>query len=303
MGIFDFYRKHNDHREEIERLGFKVSECDQECESCTSKYPSSLKLNEGADDDLWGSTKPYGLHIVIPTNKSDWPHDAVSGSGPFARNVESWAASSLVPLGDLNKVKVTVCSLSSFKLETDAEFMEGRRGDLLLLPFFVWVKNIGADEVKQTLNEVVPKLVEFRDEQLTKLPEMKNLIFPAVSVEIDQSSAYVFLCSHRTRDKKCGVTAPIIKKEMDLYLRELGLHRDFDDSRTGGVKVAYVNHIGGHKYAANVIIYLRKSGKNIWLARCKPNNVIPIIDECIVNDGHIWPNKVRQIQKFKPITW
>lgn len=303
MGLFDFYKRSSDHNRDIQDLGFEISSCDQECDSCTTKYPSSINLSEASSDDLWGTTKPYGLHIVIPTNKSDWPHDAIQGSGRFAISVEEWASQSSVDLGDLNKVKVTVSSLSSLKLESDIEYMDGERGDLLLLPFFVWIKNIKAEDTTQVLNEVVPRLVECRTNHSEEIPASLQTSIPNVKVVADASSAYIFLCSHKTRDKKCGVTAPIMKKEMDLYLREIGLYRDFGDERRGGVPVSYVNHIGGHKYAANVIIYIKKSGKNIWLARCKPSNVIPIIDECVVNDGRVWPDKVRQIQKFQPIDW
>lgn len=303
MGLFDFYKRQNDHRNEIESLGFEVSSCDQECDSCTAKYPSSLNLSEASTDDLWGTTKPYGLHVVIPTNKSDWPHDAVEGSGPFAQSVEKWASNSTIDLGGVSKVKVTVSSLSSLKLESDMEYMDGLRGDVLLLPFFVWIKNIKADEAARALDSIVPQLVEGRQHHLNEIPSSLLCLVPNVEVKADLNAAYIFLCSHRTRDKKCGVTAPIMKKEMDLHLRDIGLYRDFGDERSGGVLVSYVNHIGGHKYAANVIIYIKKSGKNIWLARCKPNNAIPLINECIVNDGRVWPDKVRQIQKFEPVDW
>lgn len=303
MGFFDFYKKQADHTNELESLGFKASDCDQVCDSCTSKFPSSINLAEASGEDLWGTTKPYGLHIVIPTNKADWPHDAISGSGPLAQNIDRWASNTSVVLGDLSKVKVTVSSLSSLKLESDNDYMDAKKGDILLLPFFVWVKNLKAEQAAQVLDSIVPKLVEYRDKQLEELPATLNILFLDVVVEADINSAYIFLCSHRTRDKKCGVTVPIMKKEMDLHLRDLGLYRDFGDERNGGVLVSYVNHIGGHKYAANVIIYIKKTGRNIWLARCKPNNVVPIINECIINDGKVWPEKVRQVQKFKPIDW
>lgn len=303
MGLLDFFKSSDTHEAELAKAGFEISSCSQECDSCTSSFPSSLKLSDGSDDDLWGTTKPYGLHIVIPTNKSDWPHDAVSGSGSFAKKVDAWASKSKINFGALDDIKVTVSSLSSLELERDPRYMNGNTGDVLLLPFFIWIKNLEVGEVDEALGTIVPKLVLFRNERLTKLPSDLNTNFPKLTIETDPNLAYIFLCSHRTRDKKCGITAPIMKREMDMYLRELGLYRDFGDDRDGGVSVSFVNHIGGHKYAANVIIYLKKSGKNIWLARCKPNNVIPIIDECVVNNGRVWPEKIRQVQKFQPVDW
>lgn len=303
MGILSFFKGGaNPTAQKLQELGFEVSSCSEECSSCTSKFPSSLSFNE--EDCLWESTKPYGLHIVVPTNKTDWKHDAVDVSGSLQKAVDKWSSSAKFPgLGDATAIKVTVSSLSSPGLENDEKYMDFKVGDLLLLPFFVWVKNVSVADAPGVLNRLVPDLIASRDAHDTSFGITSYPEFPEVSIEVDPQMAYVFLCSHRTRDKRCGVTAPIMKKEMDIHLRDLGLYRDVNDNREGGVRVAYVNHIGGHKYAANVIIYLKKSGKNIWLGRCKPNNVVPIIDECIVGDGKVWPEKLRQVQKFKPVEW
>ncbi|GMF06184.1 unnamed protein product [[Candida] boidinii] len=114
--------------------------------------------------------------------------------------------------------------------------------------------------------------------------------------------AYVMLCSHKTRDKRCGITAPIMKKEFDLHLRELDLYRDISDNRPKGVNVIFINHVGGHKFSANVLINLR-SGEDIWYAKCSPLNVKPIIDETILNHGKVFPEYVRIVQKYNPINW
>ncbi|EGW31394.1 uncharacterized protein SPAPADRAFT_61961 [Spathaspora passalidarum NRRL Y-27907] len=279
---------------EIKQQGFKISECSETCESCSSKFPSSLKFEEGAS--LWKSTKPYGLHIVVSTGKSDWPHDATGVRGTLSNKVSKWADDSKNPKkATLGNVKVTCSSLGSDELLVDDEYMTEKKGDILLLPYFIWVKGITITEVDSTLDKLIEMLVD-------KKP-IPDIITAIPKVQVDPSKAYVFLCSHKSRDKRCGLTAPIMKKEMDLYLRELGLYRDFGDSSPGGVNVAFINHIGGHKFAANVIIYLKSEGKNIWLALCKPNNVKPIIDECIEGGGKVWPDKVRLVQKFDPIEW
>ncbi|GEQ70619.1 hypothetical protein JCM33374_g4297 [Metschnikowia sp. JCM 33374] len=304
MGLTSFFKRGPSVPEQIKSAGFEISECSEECESCTSSFPRSLSFKEDDDSPLFGSTSPYGLHVVVPTNKTDWAHNATGESKTLAHTVDKWAGDSKFPgLGESTKIKVTVSSLSSLKFETDSEYMDLKRGDLLLLPFFVWVKNVTLENAAGVLNRVVPDLISYRDQELAEFPQTSYSEYPDVEIKADSNKAYVFLCSHRTRDKKCGITAPIMKREMDMHLRDLGLYRDFSDDRPGGVQVAFVNHIGGHKYAANVIIYLKSSGKNIWLARCKPSNVVPIIDECIVEDGKVWPDKVRQVQKFKAIEW
>lgn len=37
-----------------------------------------------------------------------------------------------------------------------------------------------------------------------------------------------------------------------------GLYRDSHDERPGGVAIYFISHVGGHKYAANVMVYRRR---------------------------------------------
>lgn len=71
-------------------------------------------------------------------------------------------------------------------------------------------------------------------------------------------AALILMCSHRTRDARCGQSAPLLRKEFERHLRPLGLHRDLHDQRPGGVGIYFINHVGGHKYSANVMVYRRK---------------------------------------------
>ena len=67
----------------------------------------------------------------------------------------------------------------------------------------------------------------------------------------------VLLCSQKTRDARCGQSAPLIRKELERHLRPLGLYRDLDDERPGGVGIYFISHVGGHKYSANMMVYRR----------------------------------------------
>lgn len=69
--------------------------------------------------------------------------------------------------------------------------------------------------------------------------------------------ALILLCSQKTRDARCGQSAPLLRREFERHLRPLGLYRDFQDERPGGVGIYFISHVGGHKYAANVMVYRR----------------------------------------------
>lgn len=57
----------------------------------------------------------------------------------------------------------------------------------------------------------------------------------------------IMICSHKKRDARCGISAPILRKEFEKHLRVHGLWRDINDNRKGGASVVFINHVGGHK--------------------------------------------------------
>ena len=66
-------------------------------------------------------------------------------------------------------------------------------------------------------------------------------------------------------------------------------------------KIAFVNHVGGHKFAANVQIYLRNPNTLIWLGRVTPTIVPSIVEHLIVPEEPTlpFPEKVRCIKKYQ----
>ncbi|KAI3405643.2 hypothetical protein KGF56_001661 [Candida oxycetoniae] len=281
--------------QQIEGKGFEISTCSETCDNCTATFPKSIKYEES--EPLWHSTKPYGLHLNIATGKTDWPHDATGTVGTLSNAIANWA-SQHANMTKLGNIKVSCCSLGGDLLFTDDEYAKEQKGDILILPHFLWLRGVSISQVDEVFTTLLDLLV--REPKPATIEELQTAI-PQLS--IDENRAYVFFCSHRTRDKRCGITAPIMKKELDLVLREKELYRDYGDKTPGGVQAAFVNHVGGHKFVANVIIYLKPNGKNIWLGLCKPNNVRQIVDECILAGGKVWPDKVRLVQKFNPVEW
>lgn len=144
--------------------------------------------------------------------------------------------------------------------------------------------------------------------------------------EVMPFHSVVLICSHRKRDKRCGVTSKYLVKAFESGLRRRNIYRSFDDTRTasegglpsGGTVVGCLSHIGGHKFAGNVIIYRRRTksvqelhsklkeltlttvenpedadrvpeegekevqAEGIWLGRVEPKHVEAIIEEVIL---------------------
>ena len=200
--------------------------------------------------------------------------------------------------------------------------------NVLLLPSFT--------VVEQVTPQMVPDLIEnFVNKSLTTTTPLGAPPLspsPDNSSEADQSqqqpphpastslstrlrshpcphAAVILLCSQRTRDARCGQSAPLLRREFERHLRPLGLYRDMDDTRPGGVGIYFISHVGGHKYSANVIVYRRRdfewykraegegnqdqegAAQGIWLARVRPEECENIIRYTVLQGKVLKPGK------------
>ncbi|MCL7033382.1 hypothetical protein MKW94_014790 [Papaver nudicaule] len=93
------------------------------------------------------------------------------------------------------------------------------------------------------------------------------------------SGTYVFVCSHGSRDRRCGVCGPALitrfKEEIDVR----GVQ---------GVSVSACSHMGGHKYAGNMIIFSNNDGvvSGQWYGYVTPDDV-PLLLEQHIGKGEI----------------
>ena len=119
-------------------------------------------------------------------------------------------------------------------------------------------------------------------------------------------SYLILMCSQKTRDARCGQSAPLLRKEFERILRPMGMYRDVHDDRPGGVGIYFISHVGGHKYSANVMIYRRQGQKRggeeveadklqdeavqlIWLARVRPEDCENIVRYTILEGKVVKP--------------
>lgn len=94
----------------------------------------------------------------------------------------------------------------------------------------------------------------------TSAPEIPPTILPSgLKARPCPHKYLILLCSQKTRDARCGQSAPLLRREFERHLRPLGLYRDLHDERPGGVGIYFISHVGGHKFSANVMIYRKAS--------------------------------------------
>lgn len=113
------------------------------------------------------------------------------------------------------------------------------------------------------------KAALLRDETLAaKLPPAEPIITPTI-----------LICGHGGRDVRCGILGPILQSAFRSELARRNISAD----------VGLISHIGGHKYAGNVIIYVPPSmqenalrGSGIWYGRLGPESVEGVVEETLV---------------------
>lgn len=147
-------------------------------------------------------------------------------------------------------------------------------------------------------------------DRLTRKEEAKDLLKGARDVE----EVVVLICGHGGRDARCGVLGPVLRAEFERALAQedvvvdnepVAINLDAvsageeiqpgsEGSRAKKARVAVISHIGGHKFAGNVIIYVpptwrnrdgsesELAGKGIWYGRVEPKHVEGIVKETVL---------------------
>ena len=59
--------------------------------------------------------------------------------------------------------------------------------------------------------------------------------------------SYIFVCAHTNRDMRCGICGPILIETFQKEISKQALEKS--------IFVKSCSHVGGHKYAGNVIIF------------------------------------------------
>lgn len=257
---------------------------------------------DAASTPLYETANPPDLHFLVSTGKTDWEHNAFDQKDTILGAFNEQASE----LEKKSGIKIN-CNVTNEPLNiSDPESITLHKLDVLILPWFVWIRGITKSNMREIFKNIQDIIKEQTNESIVKGKQAEILISRLTNIESltaskDPNSSLILLCSHRTRDKKCGITAPIMKKEFDSQLRDLELYRDSGDDRPGGVKVLFVNHVGGHKFAANVLIY-NKHGEFVWFARCTPLNVKFILNETVLHHK-VYPPNVRACSKFDAVKW
>ncbi|KAG0197525.1 hypothetical protein BGX33_000530 [Mortierella sp. NVP41] len=302
------------------------------------RYPSYLKINQTMP--LLHSVRPYERHILISTGKEDWEGHIDSDKSSLAFYLQNAIDKGQQRLRDSDNGQ-TVYRIVLTNSSRMADTWDGPGWQVVVLPDQIVVNNVTPEQCDDFFEAFLEPPIGTWDQNATG-PKPKGTEMlqgqqestlshgdirgdartdPSASICVGslaqsrvinagqstftahrwQAKAAIMICSHRKRDKRCGMTAAILKKEFTRILRSKDLLGDAE----GDVEIWLVSHIGGHKFAGNVIVH--RGGTSVWYGRVEPCHSQVIID-ATVERGEIIRELYRggingHLDSLKQISW
>ncbi|KAL6633638.1 hypothetical protein ACP70R_026309 [Stipagrostis hirtigluma subsp. patula] len=212
-------------------------------------------------EKLAGTVQFHERHVFLRYKGPEvWPSRVEASESDRLPHLLAAAIKARKP--DLKKTtKLTICE--------GEDGTEASNGDVLIFPDMIRYKGLTDVDVDNFVEEVLVKDSEW----LPGSPEAMR-------------GSYVFVCSHGSRDKRCGVCGPALIKTFKEEIHGLGLD--------GQVSISACSHVGGHKYAGNVIIFSPDTKGEVtghWYGYVVPDDVAVLLSKHIGQGeivDHLW---------------
>ncbi|EIW82256.1 hypothetical protein CONPUDRAFT_103206 [Coniophora puteana RWD-64-598 SS2] len=286
------------------------ADCRNCADPCEDHDDFSKRIDVNMDSDMLGSVKPYRRQVLVSTRKSDWEREVTSAYGTLAYYLSE--ADSALGKGHKHKRKGGGSGIPGVFAQDEATRLsilnashktfcdDHTQESVIVLPDFKVVAGVphslpGAEQLWKTALDPDCRRAGSKQEA----SELKSWILPY--------SCLILLCSHKRRDKRCHISAPILEKTFVQYLEKEGweAHTQLEDlSHTPSIEdtdsdeaaleeqlkahqsehrvlIIKSSHIGGHKFAGNCIIYTPR-GASVWYGRVTPHDVESIVQNTIV---------------------
>ncbi|KAI9794276.1 MAG: hypothetical protein M1833_000419 [Piccolia ochrophora] len=272
---------------------------------------------------------PFYTHqILICSGKRDWTSNIQDDDhGEFVKLLRSFLRST----DRSNIPATTMITASSFGTTLTSEAKQRKHGEptvsVYLLPKFKYIPYLSMTRtaIRSLVHEYLQEPNYHKESTLKHTSqdfEGRSRLPPSTDV----NEFFVLICGHNTRDERCGVMGPLLQEEFTRALGRLDIPvtpegesptdtvnnsvnqgerleaRNASQAGSESVpgttswraRVGLVSHVGGHKYAGNVIIYIPPgyhsvmggshplAGKGLWYGRVAPKHVEGIIEETVL---------------------
>ncbi|GAA5871484.1 hypothetical protein JCM16303_000768 [Sporobolomyces ruberrimus] len=230
---------------------------------------------------LIGSAPSYPRHLVIhtPQRSTAWPSHLESVSPLYKHLGEKWSKSSETRLKELG----FGVSEGGDKATGQSEVWDPSKSKFDQPPTNI---NDGSEEVYSAT--LYPDFLHFSEFSLSSLPSFEQSFLslppptPSTSTSSPSSEArstHIYVCTHGSRDCRCGDLGEKLYQSLlsEIKRRKLGGELTSSEEGREGVRIGRIAHIGGHKYAANALVY-REGGNCDWYGLLNEQDVPTLID-------------------------
>ncbi|EXJ93556.1 hypothetical protein A1O1_01948 [Capronia coronata CBS 617.96] len=291
-----------------------------------SPMPAGLDIDR--THNLNGSMSPYAQHLIISTGRADWTSRIEDEKdtavwGRFIAETKSLLGRGGEFHDPFNNILISTSSFKPWQV-AEREHQAGKASvqaqsevDALLFPAFDHVRGLNLDAdpdlprkfVRSSLlpdpahlHPIYKDLSEAERRAKTRDPDAGSSSLVRKSIE----APTILICSHGQRDSRCGILGPLLHAEFARYMEQ---RQDQDDTGSDSslssvvspesninVNIGMVSHIGGHKWAGNVIFYIPPTftsqhhqhrrhplaGMGIWYGRVEPRHVQGIVEQTLM---------------------
>ncbi|KAJ3005790.1 hypothetical protein HKX48_000465 [Thoreauomyces humboldtii] len=260
------------------------STCEAHCET-HPQIPAYLQKKIDPTLPLANSMKPYKRHILVTEGTSSrWPERLDSSSATLTNVIGECVEGR-------DRKDRTITTAADPMGEDVAE-----EGEVLLFPDMVAVKGVNAENASAFVEGWMGEDRKLGGEGGLETRKLEG-------------KAWIFVCTHKKRDKRCGVAGPLLVDEFRKGIKEMGMESEvfvYGCSHFGGMvqtemlsvhdAVPTADMYGvlrffvllGHKYAGNIIIYHQNPAVDgNWYGRVTACHVRPIL-ETTVKEGKIF---------------
>ncbi|KAI8902791.1 Sucrase/ferredoxin-like-domain-containing protein [Globomyces pollinis-pini] len=271
--------------------------CPNPCES-HEQLPGYLQKKIDTSN-LYNSFKPYTQHLILKGGTgSTWLQSIEESKDSYFEKADAILSKStsgrilLTAYEDesqyTNPTPIDDTSGLSEDSQTESSSPENSQKDTstsaILFPKGLYFPKLNYEEVEQLANWIIDPSTEC----------------PVESVPVT-SKAYILVCTHKRRDKRCGVAGPMLVKEFSKEADNLGMK----DS----ISLFGVSHFGGHKFAGNIIVYHQdKRGVWVgdWYGRIKTCHAKPVL-QCAIKDEKViqdlWRGRMNADKSDPGLDW
>ncbi|CAF3747164.1 unnamed protein product [Adineta steineri] len=237
---------------------------------CEKHAPFPLEISKDIDQGkMIGSVDKHRRHLCIgqsiPT--SQWPKDVKDLEGNYIAELSRVLKEKKESIG--YAVKLTSASIVTTTTTDDP----AHTADWYLFPDQIKIKNVNIKQIEQVIQTLFvddQSVIKIKDKTKTideQLKESNNLPTFDDNIHCERlHGTWLLVCCHYQRDIRCGVIGPMLVDEIEKYIRG----KDLSDN----VHWLKISHIGGHKFAGNVIVY--PSGT--WYGRITTCHIPLLID-------------------------